>query len=130
MKIEKDEEEAIRKAKETQRNKKRKINKEAYNEGRRKEQEQRRKAEKKLNKVHFNLKRAKEQQNTRLNQLNSVYKRRMAFKSAIRDGRTYLCISCHRKLFKNGVIALGDDWQEVLENFLVSINNQLHPSDE
>ena len=35
--------------------------------------------------------------------------------AAILDGRTYICISCHRKLFKDGVKALGENWEQVLE---------------
>ena len=72
-----------------------------------------REAEKEKDKKKFNLKRAKEQRDSRFKRLDTVYKRKRAFSEAIRDGRTYLCISCHRKLFKNGVTALKENWIEL-----------------
>ena len=39
----------------------------------------------------------------------------MAFFDAIRDGRVYVCISCDRKLFKEGVTKQAKDWKEKLE---------------
>lgn len=36
------------------------------------------------------------------------------FIESIRDGRVYICISCHCKVYKNGVKTL-QDWQSKLE---------------
>ena len=47
--------------------------------------------------------------------IDTEFKRKQAFQNEIRDGRVYICIMCHRKLYKNGVIALRDDWEVKLD---------------
>ena len=73
-------------------------------------------AERQKDEQSFKLKCADEKQKGRFKSTDSAFKRKQAFLESIRDGRTYICISCHRRLYKNGVHALISDWESELED--------------
>ena len=77
--------------------------------------QQRRMKEMKEDPEKYRLKEKKRKQDYRLSKKDTVFKRRKAFLAAIRNGRIYFCICCHRKLHENQVIELDDDWQESME---------------
>ena len=61
---------------------------------------------------------AVEKNKTRLNCMNDEEKRRKLFLDSIRSGRVFECVSCHRKLFENGVVCLTEKLKtEIEESF-------------
>ena len=106
--------------KQTQREAQREANESSFLQKQAHEKQSQREKEQKKDSITFNEKRAKEKQTGRLKKTdettNSEFKRKQAFLDSIRDGRTYICISCHRKMYKNGVIPLQDDWKEQVED--------------
>ena len=63
----------------------------------------------------FKKTRADEKSKTRLNRVNTEEKRRRLFINSIKKGRIFECVSCHRKLFENGVVMLEDKIKEQIQ---------------
>ncbi|XP_071956868.1 uncharacterized protein [Antedon mediterranea] len=102
--------------KQSERDCKRQKNETAFKQKRAEEKQNERETERQKDEQSFKLKRGDEKQKGRLKGADSAFKRKQAFLESIRDGRTYICISCHRKLYKNGVHALRSDWESELED--------------
>ena len=100
----------MRAEKEKQRDKKKEVNPEAYNEEMRAEKEKQRDKEREEDPTKYKLKEKIRKQTYRLRNMDTAFKRKKLFLSAVRNGRIFFCICCHRKLYDNQVIELDENW--------------------
>ena len=80
-----------------------------------------RKAQRSENEIAFKQKRATEKAKERIKSTDSEEKRRRKFLESVRQGRIFECVSCHRKLFENGVDTISDKLRNEFRNELKDI---------
>ena len=77
--------------------------------------QRRRTEERRKDPERYKLKEKTRKQNYRLSQMDTVFKRRKTFLAAVRNGRIFFCVCCHRKLYDNQEVELDKDWKESYE---------------
>ena len=106
-----------------ERSKKKTNDPDTFREKERDERKTRRENEREKDPEKFKLKLKEQQQQYRSSKVDSAFKRKKAFLAAIRNGRIYFCVCCHRRLHENSVLELHEDWQkEYEEQYPGSIN--------
>ena len=65
--------------------------------------------------VKYRLKEKTRKATYRLSLVDTSFKRKKLFLASIRNGRIFVCLSCHRKLHENQVIELDENWREDYE---------------
>ena len=77
--------------------------------------QQRSRKQRNANPGNYAIQEALRKQKARDVKLDNAMKRRKIFLDSIRNGRIYVCICCHRKLYDNQVVKLEKGWIDSLE---------------